>query len=194
MTKKDFILSNNGVFDKIILVENGRCGRFVKVIDGAEIMMWLSCSYVRRVLKQAYGSVDMEAWKIAVLNAAEAFDDRMDHINLVGFIEDKENDEHYELFIHECDTKLSDVPHVHMVDVKPMKVGPSRRGGKLNACVRLDRAEYFLHGDYKDTLNERQRMLLAEFMENPYVENDSYRCETVEHIHADLAARSKINK
>ena len=54
------------------------------------------------------------------------------------------------------------VPHFHCVD-------SNSRGNKFHTCIRIDKAEYFKHGNKNDTIKDgKERKALDEFLRSPF--------------------------
>ena len=57
--------------------------------------------------------------------------------------------------------KEGNIPHFHYFDA-------STDGDKFHSCIRLDKAEYFIHPGKEDKLNSKQRKELVKFLCQKY--------------------------
>lgn len=73
----------------------------------------------------------------------------------IGFIQTKKGDEsNLEVYVNTDDG--GNIPHFHIRDANDWD--------EFHSCVRLDKAEYFLHEGKAAVLNSKQRKLLQKFM------------------------------
>ena len=63
-----------------------------------------------------------------------------------------------ELEVYVNTNDAGSIPHFHLRD--------SDNWDKFHTCIRIDKAEYFLHEGKEDILNSRQQKELQEFMES----------------------------
>ena len=56
------------------------------------------------------------------------------------------------------------IPHFHYVDVTTR--GKDKKG--FHTCIRIDKAEYFKHGNKIDSLNSMQKRQLQSFLKEPF--------------------------
>lgn len=87
-----------------------------------------------------------------VLGGMEPLTARLDEMARVGFIGGK-----LEVYVWTDDP--GNIPHVHIRDA-------NSQGHEFETCVRLDKADYFLHGHYTDKLNSSQKKALMSFMQD----------------------------
>lgn len=77
---------------------------------------------------------------------------RLDEMARVG------NMEQYDIIVYTDD--MGYIPHVHVID-------KGTRGGEFNTCIRLDKPDYFIHGNHSDIFNSKERRRFNEFMHEP---------------------------
>jgi hypothetical protein len=80
-------------------------------------------------------------------------DNRLDEMARVGFLSGE-----VEVYVHTDDG--GNIPHVHIRDT-------ATRGLQFETCVSLIKSAYFLHGHYRDTMNNNMARDFAVFMESP---------------------------
>ena len=71
----------------------------------------------------------------------------------IGYL-GKNGKEELEVYINTNDN--GENPHVH--------VRHPKNWDDFHTCIRIDKAEYFLHGDKQDTLNAGQKKMFVKFM------------------------------
>jgi hypothetical protein len=77
---------------------------------------------------------------------------RLDEMARVGFMND------LEVIVYTDDRGY--IPHVHIID-------RATKGQDFDTCIRLDKADYFLHGRHNDVLNSNERKDFNAFMNQP---------------------------
>lgn len=75
----------------------------------------------------------------------------------VGFLQTKKGDEsNLEVYVNTDDG--GNIPHFHIRD--------THNWNEFHSCIRLDKAEYFLHEGKEDVLSSKQKKILQKFMKS----------------------------